>query len=75
MESVDMRKILHKLVDSWENEVVEFKEASKDYKISEIYRYFSALSNEANLRGVKSAWLVFGVRNKDRQIVGTDFRL
>lgn len=45
MESVDMRKILHKLVDSWENDVVEFKEASKDYKISEIYRYFSALSN------------------------------
>ena len=38
MESVDMRKILHKLVDSWESEVVEFKEASKDYKISEIYR-------------------------------------
>ena len=75
MESVDMHKILHQLVDTWESEVVEFKEASKDYKTPEIYRYFSALSNEANLRGVKSAWLVFGVRNKDKQIVGTDFRL
>ena len=75
MESVDMHKILHPLVDAWESEVVEFKEASKDYKTPEIYRYCSALSNEANLRGVKSACLVFGVRNKDKQIVGTDFRL
>ena len=75
MESVDMHKILHPLVDAWESEVVEFTEASKDYKTPEIYRYCSALSNEANLRGVKSACLVFGVRNKDKQIVGTDFRL
>lgn len=32
--------------------------------------YVSALSNEANLRGVGSGWLVFGVSNS-RQIVGT----
>lgn len=74
MESAELYAQLHQLIEAWESEVVEFKEASKDYKTSEIFHYFSALSNEANLRGVNSAWLVFGVRNKDKQIVGTDFR-
>ncbi|WP_448343831.1 RNA-binding domain-containing protein [Desulfovibrio piger] len=75
MESAALHVLLHQLLAAWENEVVEFKEASKDYKTAEIFQYFSALSNEANLRGANSAWLVFGVRNKDKQIVGTDFRL
>lgn len=75
MESAALHALLHQLLAAWENEVVEFKEASKDYKTAEIFQYFSALSNEANLRGANSAWLVFGVRNKDKQIVGTDFRL
>lgn len=41
---------------------------------SDIGKYFSALSNEANLRNQASAWLVFGVDNKARTAVGTDFR-
>lgn len=36
--------------------------------------YFSALSNEANLKGKPYAWLVFGVENKKHAIVGTKFR-
>lgn len=74
MDTASLHDLLHQLIEAWESEVVEFKEASKDYKTSEIFHYFSALSNEANLRGVNSAWLVFGVRNKDKRVVGTDFR-
>ena len=51
MESAALHALLHQLLAAWENEVVEFKEASKDYKTAEIFQYFSALSNEANLRG------------------------
>lgn len=32
------------------------------------------MSNEANLRGQSRAWLVFGVDNKSRKVVGTNFR-
>jgi len=39
--------------------VIEFKQAGNDYDTDKIGEYFSALSNEANLRGVDRAWLVF----------------
>lgn len=65
---------LDKLINNWENEVVEFKEASNDYDKDKIGRYFSAISNEANLKGIQYGWLVFGVRNKDKQIIGTNYR-
>ena len=57
-----------------ENEVVEFKEARNNFDFSKLGKYFSALSNEANLKGVPAAWLVFGV-NDHRQVVGSAFRL
>jgi ATP-dependent DNA helicase RecG len=57
-----------------ENEVVEFKEAKNGYDFSKLGKYFSALSNEANLKRQKSAWLVFGVNDK-RRVVGSQFRL
>lgn len=41
-------KILN-LVDTFENEVIEFKEARSNYSFNDIGKYFSALSNEANL--------------------------
>ncbi|MGC4406232.1 RNA-binding domain-containing protein [Methyloversatilis sp. MC4-4] len=56
-----------------ENEVVEFKEAKNGYDFSKLGKYFSALSNEANLKGVPVAWLVFGV-NDQRRVVGSAFR-
>lgn len=56
------------------NEVIEFKEVGDNYSTSEIGKYFSALSNEANLRGQERAWLVFGVNNQTRAISHTDFR-
>lgn len=57
-----------------ENEVVEFKEAKSGYDFTKLGKYFSALSNEANLKGVPVAWLVFGV-NDQRRVVGSAFRL
>lgn len=59
-----------------ETEWVEFKEAKNNYDSDDLGRYFSALSNEANLKGRACGWLVFGVSNKPpRQIVGSNYRL
>ena len=70
----EMENLLKALIDNWEDEVVEFKEAGKDYDKEKIGQYFSALSNEANLRSLQYGWLVFGVCNKSREIVGSDYR-
>lgn len=74
MKHEDLAALLRQLIDTWENEVVEFKEANDNFSTSEIGKYFSALSNEANLRGAASGWLVFGVNNKTRAVVGTSYR-
>ena len=66
-----LRQLLH---STGENEVVEFKEAKRTYDLNKLGRYFSALSNEACLKGLKSAWLVFGVKD-NQTVVGTQFRV
>lgn len=53
-----------------ENEVVEFKKAENQFDKDKLGQYFSALSNEANLKGLKNAWMIFGVQN-DKSISGT----
>lgn len=57
-----------------ETEVMEFKEAKNGYDFTKLGKYFSALCNEANLKGKQEAWLVFGVENSKRNIVGSLFR-
>mgnify|MGYP000069651486 CR=1 FL=1 len=64
---------LREMMKNHENEVVEFKEAKNDKSFNEIGQYFSALSNEANLRGKTEGWLIFGVTNVP-EIVGTNYR-
>ena len=64
---------LREMMRNHENEVVEFKEAKKDKSFNEIGQYFSALSNEANLRGKTEGWLIFGVTNAP-EIIGTNYR-
>lgn len=54
--------------------MTEFKRAGDAFSTDEIGRYFSALANEANLRDQSRAWLVFGVDNRSRSVVGTDYR-
>ena len=70
----DLVLTLQSLIVHWETEIVEFKEASNDFDKNKIGQYFSAISNEANLKDMQYGWLVFGVRNKDHVIVGSDYR-
>lgn len=72
--NLELCSVLNQLILSWESEVVEFKEAGKDYDKNRIGQYFSAISNEANLKGLQHGWLVFGVRNQDRKVIGSDYR-
>ncbi len=74
MNAIDLQTTLDSLIATWENEVVEFKQAGDGFSTSNIGKYFSALSNEANIHGIESAWLIFGVDNKSRNVVGTDYR-
>lgn len=57
-----------------ETETVEFKKAENSFSDSDLGKYFSALSNEANLKRTKQAWLVLGVENSTHQIVGTSYK-
>lgn len=74
MDGQALQVLLGSLIESWENEVAEFKRAGNDYPTDAIGKYFSALANEANLRNQERAWLVFGVDNESRQVVGCDYR-
>lgn len=58
-----------------ETEWIEFKEAKNNQDFDDLGRYFSALSNEANLKDQECGWLILGVSNKPpRQIVNTSYR-
>lgn len=74
MDPVTLSALLASLIATWENEVVEFKQAGDGFSTDDIGRYFSALANEANFRSAERAWLVFGVHNKTRSVVGSDYR-
>ena len=65
MESIV--QTIERLLIKPENEVLELKEAKDSFDIDDLGRYFSALSNEASLREVDFAWLVFGVADKTRE--------
>jgi len=70
-----LRKTLQELQSlSAETETVEFKEAKNNFDFSRLGKYFSALGNEANLKGNPFAWLVFGIEDKLHKIVSTQFR-
>ncbi len=67
-----MNDVLQQLLSSdTETEVLELKEAKNQYDKNKLGKYFSALSNESNLKGKKQAWLLFGVKN-DKSIVGSN---
>lgn len=68
-----MIKKFHSLLNNNENECLEFKTASNNFNFNDIWKYFSALSNEANLQWKKEAWLIFWVNDK-HEIVWTNFR-
>ena len=74
MTQSELQLLLDNLLRGWENEVVEFKSGGNGFSTDEIGKYYSALSNEANLRCLDRAWLVFGVDNKTRAVKGTHYR-
>ena len=74
MTHTELNHLFSGLLHKPENEIVEFKEAKTTYDFSKIGKYFSALSNEVNLHGQPYAWLIFGVVDKTRQVIGSAFR-
>ena len=73
-ETMNIYKIFNNMRYHHENEVVEFKKAENSFSFDELGKYFSALSNEANLRDKGFPWLVFGVHDKTREILGTSYK-
>ena len=71
---MDIYEVFNKLRYHHEDEVVEFKKAENNFDFDDLGKYFSALSNEANLRDKAFAWLAFGVHDKTREILGTSFK-
>ncbi len=66
--------IFNCLITRPESEVVEFKKAENNFDFDDLGKYFSALSNEANLRRLDFAWLIFGYDEKKHEIVGTSYK-
>ena len=73
-DTQELDGLLDELLQSQENECVEFKEAKNDFDSKKLGKYFSAISNEANLRGKEYGWLILGVDDKTHRIVGTQYR-
>ncbi|MBO4620003.1 MAG: hypothetical protein J5654_07825 [Victivallales bacterium] len=48
---LNLNDILSNLLLHPEDEIAEFKLAKNDFSFEELGKYFSALSNEANLKG------------------------
>ena len=69
-----LRKKIFEMINIFETEVIEFKEAKSNFNFNDIGKYFSALSNEANLRSLNEAWLIFGITNK-KELCGSSYRL
>lgn len=74
--SQDVKEKLRQLmILPTETEWVEFKQARNNFDFDDIGKYFSALSNEANLLKEAAGWLIFGVTDRPpRQPVGSNYR-
>ena len=74
IEKMDIHETFNDLRYHYEDEAVEFKKAENNFDFDDLGKYFSALSNEANLRDKAFAWIVFGVHDKSREVLGTSFK-
>ena len=73
-KTMNIKETFNNLRHHYEDEVVEFKKAENNFDFDDLGKYFSALSNEANLRDKGFAWLVFGVHDKTREVLGTSYK-
>ena len=55
---MNIYEIFNNLRYHHEDEVVEFKKAENNFDFDDLGKYFSALSNEANLRDISVAWQI-----------------
>lgn len=67
----DLEKLLTDILTTQEGVVVEFKENNSDPKV--VGSRVSALSNAANLDDQKYAYLVYGIEDETKRVVGTNF--
>ncbi len=75
MTETELIKILEELINlPAETEIVEFKKATNGFSNDDLCKYFSALSNEANLNHKEFAWLVFGVHDRSHDVLGTNYK-
>ena len=73
-EETPLLDVLCELLENVEHETVEFKAASNDFDFHKLGQYFSAISNEANLKDKRFGWLVFGVDDKTHMIQGSNYK-
>lgn len=72
MDEIQLKKLIKNLISlPSETETVEFKK--NNFNKEEIGKRISALANSANLYGGKKAYMVFGIKDKTHEIVGTKF--
>lgn len=62
----EMRQLTKKILANAETEIVEYKEAKRKFGLDDLGKYFSALSNEANLRSAECGWLFSASRTTGR---------
>lgn len=67
----ELEELLSGILATREGVVVEYKENNSDPEV--VGRSISALSNAANLADKKCAYLVYGVQDETRNVVGTRF--
>lgn len=68
MKSEELLKLIK---NDNESEIIEYKTGLKDAKT--IGQYISALGNSALASNVPCAYLIWGIRDMTKDIVGTDF--
>ena len=69
----ELCNILNDFINSSENECVEFKKATNEFNIDKLGRYFSAISNESNLRNKQYGWIIFGIDDKTHHFTNTKY--
>ncbi|MBW7899452.1 Divergent AAA domain protein [Candidatus Brocadiaceae bacterium B188] len=75
MTQEELKKLLDELrALPSETEWLEFKGSKDDYNFNKLGKYFSALSNEANLKDKLYGWLIFGIEDKTRDVIGSRYR-
>lgn len=69
----ELKGMLTELLKLPENEYIEFKEAGNKYDMDKLGKYFSAIGNEATLHDKQCGWIIFGVKDKTHEVVGTNY--